>query len=381
MNMKIKFLLQIAVIMAICTASVIGGIIWDGWAGGIFAVVCWVITYLILRISTMILGGMDVLFSSPKQGRIKAVTKGNRTVGFIAHLKGLTGELPAENPGDDNYVGPVHIDEVSGMILPGEEKIWDIWWIMFGVRFIGFNTIKRFDTERRTVGADGKPVIEKVTASSLHFANTYPFWFDDLETKNGNKGDLGFTISLQTTNASESLKYADFVQVIVPSVQAGSKDFVTENTVKSLLETKNETINSVKSFISFMRLLNQDRVGNISLHRKVGQLVTAANLTHIVFEDAISKALEAAEEAKRQGAAAVKKAKLEADAQVQKARGDKATKQVDVDILKEKKDIFAQPGGKEAAVVETSRQLSEAIGKHPGTLVLGQQVMPTLPIN
>ncbi len=367
--------------MAICTASVIGGIIWDGWAGGIFAVVCWVITYLILRISTMILGGMDVLFSSPKQGRIKAVTKGNRTVGFIAHLKGLTGELPAENPGDDNYVGPVHIDEVSGMILPGEEKIWDIWWIMFGVRFIGFNTIKRFDTERRTVGADGKPVIEKVTASSLHFANTYPFWFDDLETKNGNKGDLGFTISLQTTNASESLKYADFVQVIVPSVQAGSKDFVTENTVKSLLETKNETINSVKSFISFMRLLNQDRVGNISLHRKVGQLVTAANLTHIVFEDAISKALEAAEEAKRQGAAAVKKAKLEADAQVQKARGDKATKQVDVDILKEKKDIFAQPGGKEAAVVETSRQLSEAIGKHPGTLVLGQQVMPTLPIN
>ncbi len=367
--------------MVTCILSVIGGIIWDKSAGAIFIIVCLIITYLILRITTMILGNMDVFFSSPKQGRIKAITKSNKTVGFIAHLKGLTGELPAENPGDDNYVGPVHIDEISGMILPGEEKIWDIWWIMFGVRFIGFNTIKQFQTERRTVGADGKPVIESVTASSLHFANTYPFWSDDLETKDGNKGDLGFTISLQTTNASESFKYADFVQVIIPSVQGGASDFVTDNNVKSLLETKNETINSPKSFIGFMRLLNQDRVGNISLHRKVGQLVTTANLTHKVFEDAIAKALEAAEEAKRIGEAAVDTARLAADAKEQDARGDKAIKQVDIDILKQKKDIFSQSGGKEAAAVENGRLLSEAIGKHQGTLVLGQQVMPTLPTN
>lgn len=381
MGAIIKFIFQLSVITVTCIASVIGGIIWDKLAGAIFVITCWIITYLILRITTMILGNMDVLFSSPKQGRIKAITKGNKTVGFIAHLKGLTGELPAKNPVDDNYVGPVHIDEVSGMILPGEEKIWDIWWIMFGVRFIGLNTVKRFQTVRITAGADGKPVIEKVTASSLHFANTYPFWFDDLETKNGNKGDLGFTISLQTTNASESLKYADFVQVIVPSVQAGAKDFVTENTVKSLLETKNETINSNKSFISFMRLLNQDRVGNVSLHRKVGQLVTAANLTHIVFEDTVSQALEAEEVARKQGEALVEQATKAADAKEQEARGNMALAQVEVDILKQKKDIFSQPGGKEAAVVENGRLLSEAISKHQATLVLGQQVIPTLPTN
>jgi regulator of protease activity HflC (stomatin/prohibitin superfamily) len=215
-----------------------------------------------------------------------------------------------------------------------------------------------------------------VLAKSLHFSDVYPFVINDQETSDGVRGDLAYTITLQTTNAAETLKYKNWIRKVNPSVEGTSKDFVLGNTLKEMLAIKNELSADPDSFVRAMKSLNDDSIGNISLHKQVGQRITAANLTAVGFEDEVAKALEAQQVAERQGDARVSAAKKDADTKVEEARGmDAITLALD-----RRAAALAKPGGNLVASIENTKAIAEATKEHEGTVVWGGQVLPTTPV-
>jgi len=339
--------------------------------------ICVGIIHFVLRIMTMILAPKDILFSSPKLGRIKARVRNGKIVGYIAHLKGLIGELPTAGGG--TYTGLVHIDEETGKILAGPEEIRNFWWTFYGVRFIGLDSIYYYKTKKRTTDDKGKIMKEEeVTARSLHFSNVFPMSSKEMETKDGNRADLNYTYTLQTTHAGESLKYNDWLMVVEAPVKGTVKDYVSGSDIQELIAFKNELSTSSDSFVNCLKKLNNDVVGNVSLHRRVGQRIIAGSLTDVGFKDVMADALEAKKIAEEQGQAIIATAKATADAQVEEARGYKVLETTKNEMRTERAKSFAGPGGNLAASLEQSERMSKAISEHKGTLVLGQ-AMPTIP--
>jgi hypothetical protein len=149
-----------------------------------------VIVYTALRLITLYFAPKEIFFSGVKPGRIKRINNNGKLVKFIAHLKGLTGILDDPSQPDGLHIGACHIDEATGQILPGEEVINSIWWTLFGVRPLGFNSISDYKLKKKKIveveveeaGVDGKKkkvkknvvVEEEFTASSLFFSESYP---------------------------------------------------------------------------------------------------------------------------------------------------------------------------------------------------------------
>ena len=322
--------------------------------------------HFVLRLITMTLAPHDIFFSSPKLGRIKARVRNGRIVGFIAHLKGIQGEIPRLDPNDSDayHTGPVHIDEETGKILNGEERIGGLWWKWYGVRFIGLDDIFKYKIEVATKQPDGTIKKDTVTADSLFFSGTYPMSIEEAETSDGIRGGLKFQITLQTTHAGESLKYKDWLDVVRNPILAIARDYVANESVEDLLKAKNELSSLKTGFIGCMKSLNSDSSGNKSLDFRVGQRVVAASITSVDFKDAVAKSMEAKKIA--EGEAAAKRTSYEVDRDGIKMLGEARNL-----ILKERREILSAKGGKLTAQVEQASITGEAIGKHKGTLVLG----------
>jgi hypothetical protein len=340
--------------------------------------------YLGLRVITSELSTNDKFFCNVKLGRIRSMTKvmNGKIVRYFSHLSGLTGEL--ENPDDPKnpYRGLVHMDESTGEILPGKEVIFSFWWIFFGVRFIGFNSMKEYIIKKKVRDADGKLVEKKFPAKSLHFSDTYYYQIDDQETRDGIRADLTTAITLQTVHAGESMKYNDWLDTVNPSVLGMSREYVRGKTTKQVLDDKNELSDSKTSYIGCMRQLNNSKVGNISLGIKAGQRVIAASIEQAAFDDKVAKAMEARTVAEAEGDAIIAKEKKLAEAQKEKALGIKAIGDVENEILERRAQILEGSGGQGAVRIKVSENVSEAIKGFQGNgLVLGGAMMNTMGID
>ena len=338
------------------------------------------ISYVTVRIITMALSPKRILFISPKLGQIITVVKNGENWRYYTHLKGLTAEFM--RPDGTYYPSPAYIDEMTGKILPGEENIRDWWWRFFSVRWIGLNTVRWYDMPVAIKDENGKVIGRKmVKAKSLHFAGSYPVLSKDQETSDGIKGDLYFNIILQLTDAAEASKYSNWYdEKVLPSALAVSEEYVLNHEHKQLLAERNESSNSLTTLLACMRVLNTDRVGNLSLMRQVGMMVTGVNQTQLAFDDLVANAMEAERIAELNGKAGVATAKKEADEKVEEARGLTALETARTNILEHRVAILAKDGGKLAAAMEQTKMMSDAIKGHTGPLALGNSAVPTIPL-
>lgn len=334
--------------------------------------------YIVLRIITSKLSADDKFFCGVKLGRIRSMMMNGKIVRYFAHLLGLTGEVETDDP-KKPYQGPVHIDEKTGEILPGKEVIFSFWWIFFGVRFIGFNSMKDYTLKKKVQDANGKLVEKEFTAKSLHFSDTYYYQIDDQETSDGMRADLTTAVTLQTVHAGESMKYNDWLDAVNPSVIGMSKEYVRSNTMQGVLDDENELSDETDSYIGCMRQLNNSKVGNISLGKKAGQRVIAASIEQVAFENAVAEALEAEKVAEAQGKAEVARQKALADSKEEEARGLAAIWKAENDNLERRSKVLKGLGGERAARVEISRNLSDGVKGFGGKgLMLGGNVLGTM---
>jgi hypothetical protein len=153
------------------------------------------VLYLGLRLGLSALAEKNILVTTMKNGRIKFVTKtvGGPVIQYLANLKGLG----------------KHINEETGMIEDGEEKIHQgnrgsILWQLFGVRWIGLCSIYKYEFPKRLI--DGiSPEDETVTAESIFYRSAYIVECKDVESKGTIKFHFKTRIGIEIIDPAKTI--------------------------------------------------------------------------------------------------------------------------------------------------------------------------------
>ena len=325
-----------------------------------------VTVYLILRVKTVDWAAQNRFFISPAFGRIKARVRAGRIVQYVANLKGLG----------------VHIDEETGKIGDGERVVWSFWWWIFGVRFIGLDSVHEYDIEVTEVSKDGQVTTKTVRAHSLHYSGSYPMVVTKAESFEGAKIGLRFRLTLRTIHAGECLKFkSNWISVARSAVKSATRDFVGKHKVRQLLAMQNELhLEDEGGFVELIKSLNTSEVGNPGLIETLGQEIISVNLESVDIEDeSVAKSLIEQEVAIEHGKGEIALARKEAEKTVIEAnaalakslkeiQAEKARGLAKNDVLRDQAEALGGPDGLVAI------RKWEAIGglkELKGTLVLG----------
>jgi hypothetical protein len=324
--------------------------------------------HVVVKTILVNLAKKDNFFTSPKIGRIKAQVRAGRIIRYIANLKGLN----------------KHIEEKTGRIGYGETwgRWWSPLWMIYGVRFIGLDSIKRYNIdivnkEINPTTGEIKITTEEKEAGSIHFQGSYHRLISRVATLEMTEVNVLLSFTTETVHAGRSLKYASWIDVVNRAIDSFTREFIAHVPLTEVNKIKAEM--EAGGFVTQLKeTLNDSKVGgNPGLKETVGQMVIAVNIEMIDFVDkSVQEAAQAEEKAKRNIAGRIAESEGEVEIAKNEAWAKETRGRVDNTILE----------GKLAAVGNDPRTLSEVtkwqsiaeLKTLPGTLVIGENTPPVI---
>lgn len=321
--------------------------------------------YYSLRIVFGLLASKNILFTSPKLGRIVAKTREGRISGYIGNLWGL------------GY----SVDKKTGTVTVGERNYVSFLWWAFGVTWIGLDKIHRYPFDVVKIDENGKIKVENVTAESIFHTGSYLLEATDAETTEGTPVSIRLRVNLQTVNAGLSLRYPNWQAIVFDAIKAACRDFVGAHGVRELFTMQNEgalklNVKDIENsgFVELIKSLNNNIKGNPGLDLTVGQTIVSVNLITLVIEDAeIKNLIQAKLKAEETGNAGVATARLAAEQAEHEAKKKRTIADADLYVKQQEaegmKAMVKAFDGKPDLLVETLKW--KYLGEIKGTLAFG----------
>lgn len=319
--------------------------------------------HIIARIMLTVLASKKILFVSPKLGRIVAIERAKGKLSYyIGNLKGYG----------------KHVDRSTGYVVPEEEyRWWDFLWNVYGVKFIGLDSVHEYDLEIKDVTTDttsDKPTVTSVVkhAKSIHFQGYYYQELKKVAVGGNSEINLLIGINLETTHAGHSLKYKDpdWLARVLGQTSSFTRETFAPIPLSEVNIIRAEKDNSptMKSFAKQMiDALNNSVEGNPSLKETVGQMIIGVNIINLDFvKNEVQEAVENTELNRQKAAAAV--AEAEGRRQVAEKDADTITLRGTAENTMLAGKAQAVGGGDRLAAIE--RAIS--IGKLTGLQVLNE---------
>jgi len=238
--------------------------------------------YLLGRVFIPILAEQDTFFSSPKLGRVKAICRSGRIIGFI-----------------DNLVGKgKYANKITGKIEVGEFIPRGFWWKFFGVYFIGLDQVYKYTVAIEAVEErNGEIKYVEKNASSIFLEGSYQLTAHFM-TCDGICLKIRLHLKLTTLDAAKALSLpVSWTIPVFAMVLGASRDFFGTRSLKKIISTRNEGMNDENEesgighseYIKEILSLNKPNIGNISLEEMCGQRIDAVNIMDIDFVDSEAK--------------------------------------------------------------------------------------------
>lgn len=325
--------------------------------------------------------------TSMKLGRIKAIVRAGRIVGYLANLP--------EGFDIDEETGRVVTlgKDASGKFIPVNSGVKNanfksLAWKLFGVRMIWFDSVYEFKIQTYVERGEN---LEKITetATSLYFQGSYLDQISGHETLDGQQVGMRFRVTLQTCHAALTLKDKSFLERILDAVKSALREFIQAREIDELLAVKYEgsllDLGTSSDFMDLIKLLNTTGAGNPGIMDTLGQEIIGINVLDIMPTPEYLAVYKAKKMASKNGEAEIEKSRLNIEVQTnnakavtEEAKGRAAAIHEVTDAeVKRLKDLAAAVGSPEAAAqIEVARHLS---GFQGTTLVLGNGVNLAIP--
>lgn len=329
--------------------------------------------YLALRFFLSVLAERDILVTYRMEGAFKYIMKGNNLV-KVLH------KLPPDKTLDENYnvvdrADPTARDPQVTLL----ERFFGVQWVGFppyrvdNYPFYWIRDIKPEDKEKQRLDPtkyivhEEEEIVERTDITDYHlYEAVYAIYISNLETSDQIQIDLFGTITLRTRNAYKPVQLlkGQWFRKVRDAIKGTAADYVKSKTIEELrrdnFASKNSVTSTDRSDIEEAIVkISSTNGGTID---DTGMEVTSFNISGFeVTKSVVEEATEAQKLAELRGNAS--KATADANAYVIDKEGMAKAKVVEALVMS---------GGKSAigADVEKTRELSEAIAKHKGTLVL-----------
>jgi hypothetical protein len=326
--------------------------------------------HVIIKTILVNLAKKDQFLTSPDIGRIKAQLRSGRIIRYIGNLEGLDR----------------HLNEKTGEISYG--KTWKHWWSepllwkIYGVRFIGLDSIRHYKINILKKEIDPKTgeikiETEEKDASSIHLQGSYYRLVSKIATLETPEVNILLSFTTETVHAGESLKYVDWIKVVNRAIDSFTREFIAHvpltevNKIKAEIGTTSDI--TISNFVTELKeTLNNSKIGgNPSLEETVGQEIIAVNIEMIDFVDkTVQEEAQAEEMAKRKMAARIAISEGEKTIALNEAAAKESLGGAENKILKGKLEAVRD--------TETLAQITkwENVGKLNtlnGTLIIGEK--------
>ncbi|MGB8815701.1 MAG: hypothetical protein WCC74_00470 [Minisyncoccia bacterium] len=326
-----------------------------------------------LRLLLPFLAEIEVLFVSPKLGRIIPIQRGKNVVNYFANTKGLNRVVNEEN-------GNVESE--------GEPGYLGLFWDIYGVRWIGLNTVYHYKLKLWMIGESGNLEETEVDAGSLYLFGTYLVPIPEERTREGVAIKLVLRVNTETVHAGISLGSPNWLAKTMDAVKSAGRDFIGHSTAEdffSKIQVESGNREDPESLAKRMIDLNIDKVGYLGLPHTTGQKIVSINLVSIGMDEVFRKTLQAKLIAQKDGEAAVMKAEKIAEAVRKTAEGTLFSKQkeaegnlaIGMSNITVVKGLVAAYGGPEHS---TAVLQAEKLAELKGTLVSGREIVAQLPL-
>jgi len=245
--------------------------------------------HIIARISFAKLAAAKILFVSPKLGRIVLIERSEgRLKRYIGNLRGFD----------------KHVQESTGHVEDGEEKRpgWDLLWHIYGVRFIGLDTVYEYDikVDELTYDESGKPVLTRVVkkATSIHYQGYYYQLLKNIAVGGNSEVNMLLGLNLETVHAGHSLKYKqpDWVETYMGKSASLFREIVEAiplDKINKIAAERNGGPTTTSVARLMINTLGTDTEGNPSTTTTVGQRLIGLNIITVDFvKGGIQQAME-----------------------------------------------------------------------------------------
>ena len=329
-----------------------------------------VVIYFALRVITIVVskreGERARFFVTVKPGRIKRRVRGENIIEYFANLKERV----------------KHIDEKTGVILDGQEGMFEgnngsFWWRFFGVRWIGLDSIYTSPMEKYNLKGDASGNLEKITeiTESLFFQGSYLDKLLDAESKGGIRVSLTFRVLIETVHAGKTSTHKFFLPLVLDPIKAMQRDFIGSLSPEKILSMHYAGKLKSKANKDFAAMIG---ILNPGIEDIVGQKIVSINVIGIEIHPEDIAKIEAKKNAQLAGDAAIVASERaitvatnKAKAAIEEAKGTSEASRLNLSVGVEmiERGVKAMGGDTEAYATVAS---SEALSKfHGGSLVIG----------
>ena len=330
------------------------------------------VAHITFRIVLPILAEHGKLFAAPKLGRIIPIQRGRNVVAYLANTKSLGRK----------------VNEETGEVFLGEPGNLGLFWSLYGVRWIGLNTIYHYKLKLWVAGPGGALIETTEDAGSIYLFGTYDVPIPDKNSKEGVTIGCTERVNTETVHAGISIGSPNWFAKTMAAVVSSTRDFIGVSSAEHFysIQIEGGGTQAISDLVERMKKLNDDTHGNPGLPKTTGQKIVSVNLTAIKLDEIVRKALEAKVVAKKNGQGAIETAKNAAEAvrktadgklysDQQLAKGNEAIGDANNRVTKGQVEALGGPAN--ATAILQAREMA----KLTGTYVSGVGVVPQLPIN
>jgi len=317
-----------------------------------------------------------ILLASPKIGRAMARTRNGKITGYIANMAGLGHDIIPE----------------TGELFKSQSTNHGWLWDHYGVLWIGFDKIHKYNITVVKIDKDGNYKKETVVAESLFLSQSWPMIIsDELKTKEGIELVAKVNLNLILTHAGLGMGHQPNWSIVIDmAVMAAVRDFCGSHSIDEVFSRPHEgsiADHTKSKLIDLILSLNNGTEGNPGLKDKIGMQIASFNLISIdIVDEKVKEQLQAKFNAEQEGKARVTTA--EADVQVAEKELLARTKRAEallVEKQKEAEGVKAIGDAKNAVLLkrveafgnkpELLAAIMTAEGYQAGTLVFGDKAM------
>lgn len=327
-----------------------------------------IVAYIIVKEVIPRMAERDILFTTVKKGRIKALMIGGRIIEYV-------GNISDQNRWVDPKTGKVHEGKEP---VQDEEDVWfkKLLWEKSGVVWLGLN------------GGIFKYFFNGQEASSIYLDNSFELVIDGLESKvRAQKTDIKVQLVLETLDAGRWSNLKDPFSVLKNEILEAIRGWAASNTADEMFAQKTASKEGKEDLYQEVMGLNIHSPNNPSLEKTVGQRIVNFSMTGVDWSADIKAAMESEEIANKKRLADLQEVKKKAEeiemisaaelkASENKAKGIIEIGRANNDALKGMKSVLGKEG---ATKVAGNQVLAGAIAGFGGkALSLGGNGIPII---